>query len=54
MSEILEKANEIMEEAYYAARCEAATETRLSIKAFLEECPWTVKEIFPDLEEKYR
>jgi hypothetical protein len=43
----------IGDEAYSYARLKAAKETRLDIKTFPEECPWPLKDIFPDLESKY-
>lgn len=27
--------------------------TKIDRKIFPEECPWTLKDIFPDLEKKY-
>lgn len=47
------KLREIFVEAYSYARLKAAKETRLDIEMFPKECPWTLKEIFPDLEKKY-
>ena len=41
------------EEAYSYARLKAAKETRLILDKFPEKCPWTLNEIFPDLEKKY-
>lgn len=47
------KIKEILEEAYSYARLKAAKETKLDIKKFPENCPWNLKDIFPDLEKKY-
>lgn len=44
---------ELLKKAYSYARKEAAIETGLDIDIFPEECPWTLKDIFPDLEKKY-
>ena len=47
------KLKEIVEEAYFSARLKAALETKLDENVFEEKCPWTFKEIFSNLEEKY-
>lgn len=47
------KLKEIFNEAYRYARLKASKETRLNLAKFPEECPWNLKEIFPDLEKKY-
>jgi Domain of unknown function DUF29 len=47
------KVKDIVEEAYSYARLKAAKETRLDLKTFPEECPWILKEIFPNLEDNY-
>jgi hypothetical protein len=47
------KIKDIVEEAYSYARLKAAKETRLDKNIFPKECPWSLKEIFPDLEKKY-
>jgi hypothetical protein len=36
----------------YAGHLKAASETELEEKTFPEECPWSLKEIFPSLENK--
>lgn len=43
----------ILEETYECSILTAEKETGLSEKIFPEECPWELREIFPDLEEKY-
>jgi hypothetical protein len=47
------KLKEIVADAYFSARIMASTETGLAVATFPKECPWTLKEIFPDLEKKY-
>lgn len=47
------KLKEIVEDAYFSARIMASTETGLAVANFPEECPWVLKELFPDLEKKY-
>jgi hypothetical protein len=47
------KLKAIFEDAYFSARIKAAVETGLDEKTFPEECPWSLKEIFPDIEKKY-
>lgn len=47
------KLKEIVTDSYFSARIMASTETGLAVATFPEECPWTLKEIFPDLEKKY-
>lgn len=47
------KLKEIVEKAYFSARIQAALETKLKEKIFPEVCPWSLKELFPDLEKKY-
>lgn len=47
------KLKEIVDDAYFSARLEASSETGLDEKVFPEECPWSLKDIFPDLEKKY-
>ncbi len=47
------KLKDIVDDAYFSARLEAANETELDENIFPEKCPWTLKEIFPDLEKKY-
>jgi len=42
----------IFKDAYYAARLDASSETGLDEKKFPEECPWTIKELFPELNVK--
>jgi Domain of unknown function DUF29 len=44
---------EIFKDAYYTARLDASSETKLEEKIFPEECPWTIEELFPDLNKKY-
>lgn len=47
------KLKDIVKEAYFSARLQAAAETRMPEKTFPEECPWTLKDLFPYLEAKY-
>lgn len=47
------KLKEIVEDAYFSARLKASKETKLPEVTFPEECPWTLKDIFPNLEKKY-
>lgn len=47
------KLKEITKKAYFSARIKAALETELPEKTFPEECPWSLKDLFPDLEKKY-
>lgn len=47
------KLKDIVAEAYFSARIMASTETGLAVATFPEECPWALKEIFPELEKKY-
>lgn len=47
------KLKDILKEAYFSARLLAASETKLNKETFPEECPWSLKEIFPALEKKY-
>lgn len=47
------KLREMFEEAYSYARLKAAKDTHMKLEKFPEECPWNLKEIFPDLEKKY-
>lgn len=44
---------EILKESYFSARLRAVLETGLPEEIFPEECPWKLKELFPDLEKKY-
>lgn len=44
---------EILDDAYYSARLQAARETKLPEETFPEECPWNPTDLFPDLEKKY-
>lgn len=44
---------EILKSSYYSARILAILETGLTEELFPEECPWTLQDIFPDLEKKY-
>ncbi len=44
---------EIIEDAYFSARLKAAAQTGLDEKNFPKKCKWSVKEIFPNLKEKY-
>lgn len=48
------KLKDILLDAYFTARIKAARETELEEKTFPEKCPWPIREIFPDLEHKYR
>jgi hypothetical protein len=43
----------ILQEAYSAARLKAVRDTGLEENTFPEECIWQLKDIFPDLENKY-
>jgi hypothetical protein len=47
------KLKEIVADAYFSARIKAALETGLDEDTFPEELPWSLKEIFPNLEKKY-
>ena len=47
------KLRDILKDAYFSARLKAVVETGLSENTFPEECPWSLKDIFPDLEKKY-
>lgn len=47
------KLKEVLEDAYFSSRIRAALETKMAEDKFPEECPWGLKEIFPDLEKKY-
>jgi hypothetical protein len=38
----------IIEDAYFSAHLIAADETNLNEDTFPEECPWSLKEIFPE------
>lgn len=42
----------IYSKAYEDARQDAAAETKLNIKTFPKECPWTIEELFPYLKNK--
>jgi uncharacterized protein DUF29 len=44
---------EIIEDSYESARIEAAKETGLQEEIFPVNCPWSIKDIFPEIEEKY-
>lgn len=41
---------EIFQDAYYTARLDASSDTRLEEKTFPKKCPWELKEILPFLE----
>lgn len=43
----------ILNQAYKKALKKASRETNLPITTFPKECPWELKKLFPDLEEKY-
>jgi hypothetical protein len=47
------KLKELIKEAYFYARIKAALETGLNEDKFPEECPWTVKDLFPSFPKKY-
>ncbi len=47
------KLKEIYKDAYFSARLKAVVETGLKESTFPEECPWTLKDLFPNLEKKY-
>lgn len=47
------KLKEILKDAYSSARIDAALETGLEEDTFPEECPWSLKHIFPNLDKKY-
>jgi mannitol-1-phosphate/altronate dehydrogenase len=44
---------EIINDSYESARLEAAKETGLNEEIFPEECPWTVRDVFPEIEDRY-
>lgn len=44
---------DIISDAYLYARIEASKETGMKKDIFPEDCPWDVKEIFPNLKKKY-
>ncbi len=44
---------EIIYDSYESARLEAAKETGLDENIFPEHCLWSVKDIFPEIEDKY-
>lgn len=48
-----QKLKEIVDDAYFSARLEAVDETGLDESKFPEKCPWSLKDIFHDLEKKY-
>ncbi len=43
---------EIFKDAYYIARLEASSETKLKEEIFPKKCPWTIEELFPYLNTK--
>jgi hypothetical protein len=43
---------EIFKDAYYTARLEASSETKLKEEIFPKKCPWTIEELFPYLNTK--
>lgn len=43
---------ELFEDAYYTARLDASSETKLEEKTFPKKCPWTFEEIFYFLKDK--
>ena len=43
----------IVADTYYSARLLASVETGLDEVIFPQECPWSLKDIFPNLEKKY-
>lgn len=47
------KLKEILKDAYYTARLRAVVETKLKEDTFPVQCPWALKELFPNLEKKY-
>lgn len=47
------KLGEIVLDAYFTARLKAAKETKLPEETFPNECSWTLKDLFPELEKKY-
>jgi len=47
------KLKDIVKDAFFSARLKAALETKLEEDTFPEECPWSLKELFSDLEKKY-
>jgi uncharacterized protein DUF29 len=47
------KLKTIFSDAYYSARLKAVVETGLKENTFPEGCPWSLEEIFQDLEKKY-
>jgi hypothetical protein len=47
------KLKELMKSAYSHSRINASSETGIDEYEFPAECPWTVKDIFPEIEDKY-
>jgi Domain of unknown function DUF29 len=47
------KLKDILDDAYFSARLLAASETKFNKEIFPDECPWTLKDIFPNLDKKY-
>jgi Domain of unknown function DUF29 len=47
------KLKDIVNDAYFSARLKAALETGMEEETFPIECPWNLKDLFPDLEKKY-
>jgi Domain of unknown function DUF29 len=47
------KLKDILKDSYFSARLLASSETKLDKETFPNECPWSLKDIFPDLEKKY-
>lgn len=45
---------ELFEDAYYTARLNASSETKLDEKTFPKKCPWAFEEIFYFLKDKKR
>jgi len=48
------KLKEIVLDAYFTARLKAAKETKLQEDTFPNDCAWTLSELFPELEKKYK
>jgi uncharacterized protein DUF29 len=47
------KIKDLIKSAYWYARSRASLETGLDQYEFPVDCPWTVKDVFPEIEDKY-
>jgi hypothetical protein len=45
---------EAVPDAYYSAKLQASSETGLDKKTFPKECPWTLEELFSELNKKMK